>query len=100
MNDMVTRFGAKWLTDEDQSLIIDYLLNRDLPPDLEEGKKRFETHCGTCHSLSLPRSQRLDRAAWEWVMDDMVNEFGAKWLTADDQRLILDYLTGLYGPEG
>lgn len=67
--------------------------------DLAEGKKRFEAYCGTCHSLDLPKSQRLDRTNWEWVMDDMVNQYGATWLTAEDQKLIVDYLVSAYGPD-
>lgn len=66
---------------------------------LAEGKKRFEAYCGTCHSLDLPKSQRLNRANWEWVMDDMVNQYGATWLTAEDQKLIIDYLVSAYGPD-
>ena len=66
---------------------------------LAEGKQRFETHCGACHSLALPRSQNLDRATWKWVIDDMVTEFGAVWLTAEDRQLILDYLVSAYGPD-
>lgn len=62
-------------------------------------KKRFEIHCGVCHSLALPRSRRLDRATWQWVIDDMVNEFGAEWLTEEDQKLFLEYLVTTYGPE-
>ena len=66
---------------------------------LLEGKARFEGHCAVCHSLALPQSQRLNRATWKWVIDDMVNEFGAEWLTEKDQALILDYLASAYGPE-
>ena len=66
---------------------------------LEEGKKRFEQYCGVCHSLELPRSQHLDRKTWQWVMDDMVSEFGAAWLAEEDQKLILEYLVREQGPE-
>jgi mono/diheme cytochrome c family protein len=69
------------------------------PERLAEGKERFETRCGTCHSLALPQSQRLDRGTWEWVISDMVNQFGATWLTEEDQALILDYLVSAYGPK-
>lgn len=84
------------------------LLNPSLGPAAEEtspeqrlaeGKKRFEAYCGTCHSLDLPKSQRLDRANWEWVMDDMITQYGATWLTAEDQQLIIDYLVSAYGPD-
>ena len=59
----------------------------------------FETHCGACHSLELPRSQRLDRKTWRWVVDDMVNQFGATWITEDQQEIIVDYLAENYGPD-
>lgn len=61
-------------------------------------KKLFETHCGVCHSLELPRSQRLDRNTWRWVMDDMVNKYGATWITEKQQERIIDYLTENHGP--
>lgn len=59
----------------------------------------FETHCSACHSLELPRSQRLDRNTWRWVVDDMVNEFGATWITEEQQDVIIDYLVKNYGPD-
>jgi mono/diheme cytochrome c family protein len=65
---------------------------------MQEGKQLFEAHCIVCHSLELPRSQQLDRATWEWVMSDMVNEFGATWLTEEQQKLIVDYLVVNHGP--
>lgn len=67
--------------------------------NLERGQKLFETQCAACHSLDLPRSQHLDRNNWEWVMDDMVNKFGAKWITPDQQKLIIDYLVATHGPK-
>ena len=65
---------------------------------LQQGKQLFETQCSVCHSLELPRSQQLNRATWEWVVSDMVNEFGATWLTEEQQKLIIDYLVVNYGP--
>lgn len=59
----------------------------------------FQTHCGACHSLDLPRSQRLDRGTWRWVVDDMVNQFGASWITPQQQKSIIDYLAENYGPD-
>lgn len=56
-------------------------------------------NCSVCHSFKLVENQRLDRATWEWVMDDMVNEFGAAWITEKDQKRIIDYLVDHYGPE-
>ncbi len=65
---------------------------------MQEGKQLFEANCIVCHSLELPRSQQLDRATWEWVMSDMVNEFGATWITEEQQKLIIDYLVANHGP--
>lgn len=65
---------------------------------MQVGKQLFEAHCIVCHSLELPRSQQLDRATWEWVISDMVNEFGAVWITEGQQKLIVDYLVANHGP--
>jgi mono/diheme cytochrome c family protein len=62
-------------------------------------KELFETNCSACHTLELPKSQRLDRKTWRWVVDDMVNQFGATWITPEQQRLIIDYLAENYGPD-
>lgn len=67
--------------------------------EIAQGKKLFETHCPVCHSLDLPRSQHLDRNNWEWVMDDMVNKYGATWITPPQQKLIVDYLVANHGPQ-
>jgi cytochrome c5 len=69
------------------------------PSGEPDGKALFEAQCGSCHTLDLPRSQRLDRANWEWVMDDMVNKFGAVWIQPADQKAIINYLTTNYGPD-
>ena len=71
------------------------------PPELEPGasaKEIFEANCSACHSLDLPTSQRLDRKTWRWVVDDMVNQYGATWLTPEQQETIIDYLAENYGP--
>ncbi len=65
-------------------------------PELS-GKVLFEANCGACHSLELPKSQRLDQGTWQWVIDDMVDEFGADWITEAQQKLILEYLVENYG---
>ncbi|MFQ5888628.1 MAG: hypothetical protein ACE5JR_01110 [Gemmatimonadota bacterium] len=60
----------------------------------------FETRCSSCHSLMLPRSQRLDRTGWEWVVRDMVERYGASWITEEEQRILIDYLVENHGPKG
>ena len=67
--------------------------------DPQPGKQLFETQWGSCHGLELPKSQRLDRFNWKWVIDDMVNEFGATWITEEQQEQILEYLVEAYGPD-
>ena len=63
------------------------------------GRELFEVHCKVCHSLDLPKAQKLDEKGWRWVMDDMVNEFGMDWLSKDQQNLIVEHLAKVYGPE-
>jgi mono/diheme cytochrome c family protein len=69
------------------------------PVSVTSPAQLFQTNCGACHSLELPRSQRLDRKTWRWVVDDMVNQFGATWITEDQQEIIVDYLAENYGPD-
>lgn len=57
----------------------------------------FEQVCSTCHNLNLPKSQRLDRANWEWVVGDMV-ENGCKFVDKRVKDRIVDYLVENYGP--
>jgi len=56
-------------------------------------------YCSACHSFQLVQAQRLNRATWEWVMEDMVEQFGAGWITPPEQTVIIDYLVEHYGPE-
>lgn len=63
------------------------------------GKALFEENCGACHSLALPRSQRLNRSNWEWVISDMVESFGLDWLEGAQLNAIIDYLAAAYGPD-
>ncbi len=56
-------------------------------------------HCSVCHSFRLVEQQRLDRANWEWVLEDMIVKYGATWI---DERLgerMVDFLVKHYGPE-
>ena len=55
-------------------------------------------HCSVCHSFQLVEAQRLDRANWAWVMDDMIGKFGATWIGPDLRALIVEYLVEHYGP--
>ena len=65
----------------------------------KSAKKLFEDTCSQCHSLALPQSQHLNRANWEWVVDDMINEFGCPLADIALQTKIIDYLVENYGTE-
>lgn len=53
--------------------------------------------CGLCHGLELVAQQRLGRADWTRVVDQMI-EFGAA-LRPEDRRDVVDYLSSYLGPD-
>lgn len=63
----------------------------------KSGQVLFEQTCGQCHSLELPSRQRLDRANWEWVINDMVTLYNCNWTTEQERAKILDYLVENFG---
>jgi hypothetical protein len=63
-----------------------------LPPEIVRG------HCSVCHSYQLVESQQLDRANWEWVMEDMIVKYGATWIDDGLRERIVDYLVEHHGP--
>ena len=64
-----------------------------------DGKALYESYCGACHSLEVVEGQRLDRGGWDWVLDDMIEEYGAEWITLDERALIADHLVRTFGPD-
>ena len=66
--------------------------------NVAEGKRLFEQYCGICHSLDLPRNQRLDRGNWEWVIEDMIKKFNCP-ITAEQGARVVDYLVTTHGPD-
>lgn len=62
-------------------------------------KELFERTCSACHPLALPTSQRLDRSNWEWVVSDMVEQFGCNLTVEEERAKIIDYLVENYGPQ-
>ena len=73
------------------------------PPELAEHnlttQELFRAYCGACHSLELATAQRLDRSNWEWVMDDMIEEYGGAWITGDERDRLVEYLVEQHGPK-
>ena len=63
----------------------------------ETGKQLFEKHCPVCHSLDLPKSQRLSQGDWDWVMDDMIKKYGLTWLKPGEKEKIVAYLVKNFG---
>jgi cytochrome c len=62
------------------------------------GKEEVFYTCNACHSIRLVTQQRLPRQRWDQLLDWMVEEQGMTELTADERRVILQYLATQYGP--
>ncbi len=72
----------------------------EMPIDLKKapGLDTVEGNCGACHSLDYIQmnSVFLNAAAWDAEVAKMINVFGAP-ITADDAKVIADYLKKNYG---
>lgn len=62
-----------------------------------KGKGVVERQCTACHGTANFTSSRLSKADWEYVVNDMIDR-GAL-ITADEAKIIVDYLTEQFGPE-
>jgi hypothetical protein len=62
-------------------------------------RELYVAYCSGCHSLDLIESQRLDRATWDWVMDDVINKYGATWITDEERAVLVDFLVANFGRE-
>ena len=71
----------------------------DVDPNQLTPAELYNAYCTPCHSLQLIESQRLTRSMWDWVMDDMINEDGATWITDDERKILVDYLVENFGPK-
>ena len=63
------------------------------------GREEVFYACDACHSIRMVTQQRLSRERWDQLLDWMVAEQGMAELTADERRVILDYLARHYGPD-
>jgi mono/diheme cytochrome c family protein len=68
----------------------------ELAPDDEA---LYRQNCQPCHSLDLVEHQRLDRDDWEWVLDDMIEIYGASWIKPKQKSRLLEFLVERFGPE-
>ncbi len=62
-----------------------------------EGQEEVFYGCTACHSTAVIRRSRLSRAAWDGLMDWMVEKHGMTPLEGDDRRLVVDYLARHFG---
>jgi len=78
------------------SAVVAQELRDHYPP----GKGRDEAFyaCAGCHAFKIVAEKKFGRAEWAGVIDRMNRDFGAPKLEADERALILDYLTGAFGP--
>lgn len=63
----------------------------------DPGRKLISSNCFQCHTDTMFRDQRQDRAAWEATLYRMMGR-GALW-TPDERKIMADYLATAYGPQ-
>jgi cytochrome c len=90
-------WGCWALADRPEALAQDEDAALAAMPD-HPGKEEVFYTCNACHSIRLVTQQRLPRQRWDELLDWMVEEQGMTELTADERRMILQYLATQYGP--
>jgi cytochrome c2 len=109
---MVDKQGMEKPDDETLTVVLDYLeqhyniagekeaelVRSDELGGLPVGKGAEETYytCSACHSIRLVRQQGLTRAAWDELIDWMIEEQDMSELEAEERKLILNYLSTYY----
>lgn len=68
-----------------------------LPKD--KGREAVFYNCVGCHSMAIIQQQRLNRRVWTEVLQAMVDEVGMPKPSAEDHKLILDYLVKHFGQD-
>ena len=58
-------------------------------------KALFESTCSQCHSLEVPRGERLTRDGWTSILSRMKSNGCV--ISDADAKTIIDYLTKEYG---
>ena len=67
------------------------------PSDDNPGRKLVAGACFQCHTDTMFRDQRQDRKSWEATIYRMMGR-GGLW-TADERKVMADYLATDYGPQ-
>ncbi len=68
----------------------DELAKLGLPPDV--GREEVDVYCSACHSLKLVAQQGLSKQDWSELFDWMVEEQEMEAMSAEDRKLVLNYL--------
>ena len=74
------------------------------PPDLGvlvagDGAEETHAYCTVCHSERIVAQQGLNRADWEELLEQMVEENGMNPIAEPDLGRVLTYLATHYGPD-
>lgn len=74
--------------------------DNETPDALPPGEGRDDTFyaCTACHSTALIRRSGLSRAAWDGLMDWMVEKQNMTPLDPTQRKLIVDYLAEAFPP--
>ena len=78
-----------------QSPVVEFELPK--PGETWTGEMIFKTRCVVCHSLEVPKAQKLDRSTWSWVVGEMQKKYHVP-LSDEEKVVLLDYVTSSYGP--
>ena len=78
-----------------QSPVVEFELPK--PGETWTGEMIFNTRCIVCHSLEVPKAQKLDRSTWSWVVGEMQKKYHVP-LSDEEKVVLLDYVTSSYGP--
>lgn len=68
------------------------------PGEVWTGEMIFETRCIVCHSLDVPKAQKLDLKTWSWVVGEMQKKYHVP-LTDEEKEKLLDFVASSYGPD-
>ena len=66
---------------------------------LAPGWEKVRGHCTACHSAKLIIQNHHSRERWETIIRWMQQTQGL-WDLGDDEKVVLDYLSGQYGIDG
>jgi len=62
--------------------------------DQKDPRALFEDACSRCHSLDLPRGEKLTKAGWQGIVKRMLSN--GLDVTDQEAAIIVDYLSANY----